>query len=146
VKLKEEAGTRVRTLEGEVGSLNFKCNRAERGGKTNTEAHLLTTSKLVEVNGEFVKLKGASDILTRELQEKTNALRVSQDGTALDYVINFDKDPNYEASKLQELTTVVNDIFERCSEKYLVKNKNDKHFPFPLKEDGERNVVDQLTY
>jgi hypothetical protein len=61
-------------------------------------------------------------------------------------VINIDKDPNYEASKLQELTAVVDGIFERYSEKDLAKNKNDKHFPFPLKEDGERNVVDQLTY
>jgi hypothetical protein len=146
VNLKEEAETRVGTLKGEVNSLKFKCNRAEREEKTNTEAHLLTTSKLMEVNGEFEKLKGASDILARELQEKTNALRVAQDGTALDYVINIDKDPNYEASKLQELIAVVDDIFERYSEKDLAKNKNNKHFPFPLKEDGERNAVDQLTY
>jgi hypothetical protein len=61
-------------------------------------------------------------------------------------VINIDKDHNNEASKLQELTAVVDGIFERYSEKDLAKNKNDKHFPFPLKEDGERNVVDQLTY
>jgi hypothetical protein len=40
----------------------------------------------------------------------------------------------------------VNKIFESYSEKDLAKNKNDKHFPFPLKEDGERNAVGRLTY
>jgi hypothetical protein len=93
VNLKKKAETRVRTLEGQVNGLNFKCKRAEREEKTNTEAHLSTTSNLVEVTGELEKLKGASDILTRELQEKTDALCVAKSGTALDYVISINRIP-----------------------------------------------------
>jgi hypothetical protein len=79
-------------------------------------------------------------------KKKTDALCVAKSGTALDYVISINKDPNYQASKLQELIIFVNKTFESYSEKDPAKNKNDKHFPFPLKEDGERNAVDWLTY
>jgi hypothetical protein len=73
-------------------------------------------------------------------------LCVAKSGTALDCVISINKDPNYQASKLQELTIFVNKIFKSYLEKDPATNKNDKHFPFPLKEDVVRNAVDRLTY
>jgi hypothetical protein len=61
-------------------------------------------------------------------------------------VIKIDKNPNYKASKLQELIEVVKLVYERYLEKDLPGNKDDEDFPFPLKKVAKGRDVDQLEY
>jgi hypothetical protein len=82
----------------------------------------------MEANENLKKLEGARDILNKELQEASKALDVAKDGTPLEFVIKIDKNPNYKASKLQELIEFVKLIIERYSEEDLLVKKVAKYW------------------
>jgi hypothetical protein len=101
----------------------------------------------MDANENLKNVEGAMDILNKKLQEASKALDVAKDGTPFEFVIKIDKNPNYKASKLQELTKFARFIYERYSQKDLLENKNDENFPFPLKKvTNGGDVLDQLEY
>jgi septal ring factor EnvC (AmiA/AmiB activator) len=166
-KLKAKANTRVEELEkeveelekevetlnnkltgadAEVKRLGFKFKQAMSEKKTLSCDHTKTAGILMGVNTDLKKSEGARNLLNEELQEANKALCVAKDGTPLEFVIKIDKNPNYKASKLQELTELVKSIYERYSEKDLLENDDDEDFPFPLNKVAKEKVYDQLVY
>ena len=161
VKSKEAAETLVETLRGEITTLEeesralvntheeevkFKHKQAENVKNTLTDDLTLTTGAVMKANTNLNELKGANDTLTKELQDKTNALSVAKVGTALEYAIKIENNNNYDASKLEDLTGLANLVFKRHLDKDPAGNSNkEKHFPFPLKKVDEHDVVSQLT-
>jgi hypothetical protein len=101
----------------------------------------------MKANDNVRNLEGDMDMLNKKLQEASKALDLLKDGTPLEFVIKIDRNPNYKASKLQELTDFSRFIYKRYSEKDLLENKNDENFPFPLKKiTNGGNVLNQLEY
>jgi flagellar biosynthesis chaperone FliJ len=150
MQLKTEASTRVGTLQGDADKakrLQFKYEQAKNEKETLTRDLGLAAEEVMDANENLKNLEGARDILNKKLQEASKALDVAKDGTPLEFVIKIDKNPNYKASKLQELTEFVRFIYERYSEKDLFENKDDENFPFPLKKvTNGGDVLDQLEY
>jgi hypothetical protein len=127
--------------------LPFKNKQAEKEKKTLTDDLTSAAEEVMKANDNVKNLEGAMDILNKKLQEASKALDLAKDGTPLEFVIKIDKNPNYKASKLQELTEFSRFIYERYSEKDLLENENDENFPFPLKKvTNGGDFLNQLEY
>jgi hypothetical protein len=148
-----EANKNIKKVEGARDILDNKLQAAEKelrvakdAKKTLTDDLASATKKHAEANDNLKKVEGARGILDNKLQAAEKALFVAKDGTALDYVIKIDKNPNYKESKVQELTEFARLLSKRYSDKDLLKNKDDEKFPFPLKKVAEGDVLNQLKY
>ena len=161
-KLKKEASKMVdflhekrceekETSEQNAKGLQFKYEQTEKEKKSLKDNLTSTTNDLMNANGKLKTSDGklktsekAKVALNKKLQETIKALALAKDGTHLEYVTRIDKNRNYKASKLQELTDLAELLYKKFLEKDLPKNKDNEDFPFPLKEVANGGVLLEL--
>ena len=139
------------TSEQNAKGLQFKYEQTEKEKKTLKDDLTSTTNDLMNANGKLKTSDGklktsekAKVALNKKLQETIKALALAKDGTHLEYVTRIDKNRNYKASKLQELTDLAELLYKKFLEKDLPKNKDNEDFPFPLKEVANGGVLLEL--